>query len=108
MQFELAANLSFIIKTTGEILAAMPDDDEFSPQQIRDYVAGPPEVLCRTRDGFVLFHNCEGQSKGLPLNPLASSLYREHSRAPEQITGRVFLAHPDHIPQYWLKATRSH
>jgi len=56
-------NLSFIIQTNGEIVPAMPDDEEFSPQQIRDYVAGPPEVVCQTHDGFFLFHNKEGKRR---------------------------------------------
>jgi hypothetical protein len=47
-------NLSFIIKTSGEIVPAMPDDEEFSPQQIRDYVAGPPELFCDARQKFRL------------------------------------------------------
>lgn len=47
-----SGRLSFIIKAGGEIIPAMPDDEEFSPQQIRDFVAGPPELLGPTHDGF--------------------------------------------------------
>ena len=106
MQFDPATNLSFIIKTSGEILPAMPDDEEFSLQQIRDYVAVPPEVLCQTRDGYLLFHNREGNTLGLPVNPLASSVYSEYAPRPSDITGRVFLAHPDHIAPFWIRTRR--
>ena len=65
MTLDRSNNLSFIIKTTGEIIPAMPDDEQFSQSQLRDYVAGPPEVVCKTRDGFFLFHNKEGKARGL-------------------------------------------
>ena len=106
MQFDRASNLSFIIKTSGHVLASMPDEEEFSPRHIRDYVAGPPEVLCETRDGYLLFHNREGKAKGLPLNFLATSVYSKYSRQPGEVSGRVFLAHPDHVPAYWRRSMR--
>ena len=94
-------NLSFIIRTTGEIVPAMPDDEEFSPQQIRDYVAGTPEMVCRTHDGFFLFHNKEGRERGLPPNELATAMYMTPPRQEENLVGRVLVAHPDHIASYW-------
>ena len=94
-------NLSFIIKTTGEIVPAMPDDGEFSPQEIQDYVAGPPEVFCETSDGFFLFHNKEGRDRGLPPNELANAMYLKPPRTPGSLVGRVFVAHPAHIAAYW-------
>ena len=94
-------NLSFIIKTTGEIVPAMPDDEEFSPQQIRDYVAGTPELFCQTHDGFYLFHNKEGKAQGLPPNELASAMYLRSPRQPGSLVGKVFVAHPAHIAAYW-------
>ena len=94
-------NLSFIIKTSGEIVPAMPDDEEFSPQQIRDYVAGPPEVFCQTHDGFFLFHNKEGRELGLPPNELAAAMYLKPPRAEGSLVGKVFVAHPAHIAAYW-------
>ncbi|MGC1500701.1 MAG: hypothetical protein WA800_11915 [Terriglobales bacterium] len=94
--------LSFIIKTSGEIVPAMPDDEESSPQQIRDYVAGPPEVFCQTHDGFFLFHNKEeGQQRGLPPNELAEAMYLEPPRRTGSLVGKVFVAHPAHIAAYW-------
>jgi hypothetical protein len=94
-------NLSFIIKTTGEIVPAMPDDEEFSPSQLRDYVAGPPEVVCKTHDGFFLFHNKEGKARGLPVNELATAMYLSGKQKKEGVVGRVLVAHPDHIPAFW-------
>jgi len=94
-------NLSFIIQTNGEIVPAMPDDEKFSPQQIRDYVAGPPEVVCQTHDGFFLFHNKEGKQRGLPANELATAMYLTPRRQAESVVGSVFVAHPDHIASYW-------
>ena len=100
MDFSRSGNLSFIIKAS---IPAMPDDEEFSLQQIRDYVAGPPEVVCETHDGFILFHNQEGKAKGLPTNELATSMYVRSLHQNATVTGRVFLAHPDHIASYWKK-----
>ena len=94
-------NLSFIIKTSGEIVPAMPDDEEFSPQQIRDYVAGPPELFCETHDGFFLFHNKEGRERGLPPNELAAAMYLKPPRVAGSLVGKVFVAHPAHIAAYW-------
>jgi len=94
-------NLSFIIKTSGEIVPAMPDDEEFSPQQIRDYVAGPPELFCETHDGFFLFHNKEGKERGLPPNELAAAMYLKPPRTEGSLVGKVFVAHPAHIAAYW-------
>jgi hypothetical protein len=96
-------NLSFMIKRMAKIVPTMPDDEEFSFQQFRDYVAGPPEVVCQTHDGFILFHNKEGEAKGLPRNELATSMYLDASRQGGCVAGRVFLAHPDHIAPYWRK-----
>jgi len=98
-----AKNLSFIIKTSGEIVPATPDGNEFSPEQIRDYVAGPPELLCQTHDGFFLFHNKQGKAHGLPANSLATSMYQRSIRRPDSLMGIVFVAHPDHIAAYLKK-----
>jgi len=103
MKFSLSDNLSFMIKTDGTVIAAMPDDEEFSPQQLRDYVAGPPEVVCVTADGFVLFHNKEGKAQGLEPNDVATSVVSSIPQA-ENVVGRAFLAHPDHIAPHWKKA----
>jgi hypothetical protein len=94
-------NLSFIIKTSGEIVPAMPDDEEFSPQQIRDYVAGPPELFCQTHDGFYLFHNKEAKARGLPPNELATAMYLRWPQPKGSLAGKVFVAHPTHIAAYW-------
>lgn len=106
MPCECASFLSFILKPTGEVLAAMPDDEEFSLQQLRDYVAGPPEVLCETADGYLLFHNRNGKPT-LPVNPLASSIYAEYAPYSPNVTGRAFLAHPDHVAIFWRRTLRS-
>ena len=34
VQLDLQNNLSYIIRTDGEFVPAMPDDDQFSPEQI--------------------------------------------------------------------------
>lgn len=99
-------SFSYIIRITGEVVRAMPDDEEFSVQQIRDYVAGSPEVICETCDGFLLFHNRDANSEGLPVNALATSLYTKYTRRPCAVSGRVFLAHPDHVPAYWRRTLR--
>jgi len=93
--------LSFIIKTSGEIIPAMPDDEEFSPQQIRDYVAGPPELFCETHDGFYLFHNKEGKARGLLPNELATAMYLRPQKEADGLVGKIFVAHPAHIAAYW-------
>jgi len=98
-----ATNLSFVIKTSGEIVPITPVGNEFSPEQIREYVAGPPELFCRTHDGFFLFHNKEGKVRGLPRNGFATAMYLMPTRRNEVLLGIVFVAHPDHIAAY-LKA----
>jgi hypothetical protein len=97
------SDLSFIIEASGEILLTIPEGNEFSPQQIRDYVAGPPELFCRTHDGFFLFHNKEGKTRGLPKNRLATAMYLKPRQEEGYLVGRIFVAHPDHIAAY-LKA----
>jgi hypothetical protein len=104
MAFDRKNFLSFIIKTTGEVIPAMPDEEEFSIQQIRDHVAGRPEVICETCDGFLLFRNRDASIEGLPVNPLATSVYAKYAQRPCPVSGRVFLAHPDHVPLYWRRA----
>ena len=95
--------LSFIIKIDGEVVPAMPDEEEFSVEQIRDHVAGSPEVLCETCDGFLLFRNRNANTEGLPVNSLATSVYTKYARRPCAVSGRVFLAHPAHVPPYWRR-----
>jgi len=107
MDFMQSDRLSYIISPSGQIVSAMPDDDEFSLQEIRDYVAGPPEVACETSDGFVMFRNREGREWGLASNRVAGIIARlaQHSGS---ILGRVFLAHPDHVPSHWKKTQATH
>jgi hypothetical protein len=81
----------------------MPHEGEFSVQQIRDYVAGHPEVICETCDGFLVFRNRDASTKGLAVNPLATSVYVKYTPRPCPVNGRVFLAHPDHVPSYWRR-----
>jgi hypothetical protein len=109
MRLDLSDSLSYMIKTDGECVAFMPNDEEFSISQLRDAVAGPPEVVFFTPHGYALFHNRDAKLKGLPVNEVATSLCREDSVAEcEKIFGRVFLAHPRHIPAFWGKTnTRS-
>ena len=103
MTFDRKEFLSFIIRANGEVIPAMPDDEEFSVQQIRDYVAGRPEVICETREGFLLFRDQDGNAKGLPVNHLATSIYAENSSESSPVTGRVFVAHPEHVAPYWRR-----
>ena len=103
MAFDRKNFFSFIINPGGEGIPAMPHEEEFSVQQIRDHIAGDPEVICETCDGFLLFRNRDATSGGLPLNPLATSVYNKYARRPCRVYGSAFLAHPDHIPAYWRK-----
>jgi hypothetical protein len=104
MHLNLHDNLSYIIRSDGEFVPAMPDDGEFSIQEIRDYVAGPPEVLCFTPDGYALFHNRDAKLKGLALNGAATSLQVGASGTCDSVLGRAFLAHPAHIPAFWKQS----
>lgn len=83
--------LSFLIKPSGEVVPAMPHEEEFSAQQIWDQVAGYPELICETCDGFLLFRDRDASAKGLPFNPLATSVYMKYARRPSPVNGRVFL-----------------
>lgn len=107
MTFGRSKFFSFIVKTTGEVIAAMPDEEEFSVQQIRDHVAGPPEVICETREGFLLFRNRDANALGLEVNPVATSVYSETSGEPSPVNGRVFVAHPQHVAAYWRRAMKA-
>ena len=95
-------NLSFIIRTDGEIVPAVPDGEEFSPEQICRYVAGPPELVCRTHDGFLLFHNKEAKARGLEPNGLATAMYLRRRQAGE-LAGCVFVTNQEHIPASWKR-----
>lgn len=103
MRFNRKNFFSFIIKTSGEVIPAMPDEEEFSIQQIRDHVAGRPEVICETREGFLLFRNRDASTDGFHVNALATAVYAEYSGEPSPVIGRVFVAHPDHIPPFWRR-----
>jgi len=94
--------LSFIIQTDGEIVPVVPDGEEFSPEQICLYVAGPAELFCRTHDGFLLFHNKEAKVRGLQTNDLATAMYLRRTRAGE-LAGCVFVTHPEHVPAAWKR-----
>jgi len=95
--------LSFIIKPSGQVVPAMPHEEEFSVQQIRDQVAGYAEPICETSDGFILFRDRDASTKGLPLNPLATSVYVKNAQRPGDVNGVAFLAHPDHVATYWRR-----
>jgi hypothetical protein len=103
VRFDPKNFFSFIIKASGEIIPAMPDEEEFSIQQIRDHVAGRPEVLCETREGFLLFRSRDASTRGFQVNALATSVYAEHSGESSPVTGRVFVAHPEHVPSFWRR-----
>ena len=95
--------LSFLIKPSGQVVAAMPHEEEFSVQQIRDHVAGYAEPICETCQGFLLFRDRDASTKGLPLNPLATSMSNKYARRPFMVMGPAFLAHPDHVAPYWRR-----
>jgi hypothetical protein len=101
--FERKNFFSFIIKPSGEVVPAMPDEEEFSIQQIRDHVAGRPEVICETREGFLLFRNRDARADGFHVNAVATAVYTEYSGELSPVIGRVFLAHPDHVPPFWRR-----
>jgi hypothetical protein len=92
-----------MIRTNGEIVPTMPDDEEFSAQQIRDYVAGTPEVVGETQDGFIVFQSAEAKDHGLPVNELATGMCANPPEAACVLLGRVLLAHPDHVAPYWRR-----
>lgn len=92
--------LSFIIEASGQIVPVLPDGNEFSPRHMHEYLAGPPELLCLTHNGFFLFRNKEAQAHGLPVNELATAMYLKPSQTLDHLVGRVFVAHPDHIAAY--------
>jgi hypothetical protein len=100
VQLDLQNNLSYIIRTDGEFVPAMPDDDQFSPEQITDHVGGPPEVVCFTPEGYALFRNRDAKSSALPRNDAATLLQQSVSGS-DDILGRALLAHPNHIPAFW-------
>jgi len=106
MDFGADDKLSYMIRVSGEVVPAMPDDGEFPLQEIRDYVAGTPEVACETADGFLLFRNKHGAASGLAHNGFATFLYRKASRQKGSVFGRVFLAHPAHVAPYWKAGKR--
>ena len=91
----------------NEVIPAMPVEEEFSIQQIRDHVAGRPEVICETREGFLLFRNRDASADGFHVNPLATAVYPEYSGEPSPVIGRVFVAHPDHVPPFWAEQSRA-
>ena len=93
--------LSFMIRTNGDIVPTMPDDEEFSIEQIKAYVAGTPEVVGRTPEGYILFQSKENHEQGLPLNLFAASMYQPLAEGGGGLFGRIFLAHPGHIAPYW-------
>lgn len=103
MNVDRKSFLSFVIKPNGEVVSAMPHEEEFSAQQIRDHVNGHPELICETYEGFLLFRNRDANTKGLPFNALATSVYLKYAQRPCQVNGRVFLANPDHVPSYWRR-----
>ena len=52
MAFDTGKFSSLMTRTNGEIVPTMPDDEEFSANQIGAYVAGTPEMVGETHDGF--------------------------------------------------------
>jgi len=68
MRLHLADFRSYMIRTNGECIAFMPAEEEFSIQQLRDAVAGTPEPVCFTADGYALFRDRDGEAKELSVN----------------------------------------
>ena len=102
MTMNLSDYLSYLVKSDGQWVAFMPDEEEFSSRQIGDVVHGIPDLVCFTKDGYALFRNQDGEGLGLPSNPEATALWREASGGwLGGIFGRAFLAHPRHIPAAW-------
>jgi hypothetical protein len=99
--------LSFIIRINGEIVPTMPNNEEFSLQQIRDYVAGTPEVVGRTPEGYIVFQSKENHQHGYPPNEFAASMYCSVADRAGGLFGRIFLAHPGHIAPYWIRTIAS-
>ena len=103
MIFDRENFLSFIIRPTGEVIAAMPHEEEFSVQQIREHVVGHPEVICETCEGFLLFCNRDANTAELPVNSLATSVCAKYRGGPCAVKGHVFAAHPKHVAPYWRR-----
>jgi hypothetical protein len=98
MKRNLEDKLSYFIKPDGSILPVMPDQDPtFNTRELHDFIGEKIELACYTRDGYALFRNQEGASKGLPFNETATSLCREEKGADEIVAGNALLAHPEHI-----------
>ena len=95
--------LSFLIKPSGEVVPALPHEEEFSVQQIRDQVSGCAELICETSEGFLPFRDRDASNKGLPLNPLATSIYSKDAERSGDVNGLAFLANPDHVAAYWRR-----
>ena len=98
MQRNLDDKLSYFLKSDGSVLPVMPDQDPtFNTRELHDFIGDKIELVCYTRDGYALFRNQEGQSKGLPFNQTATSLFREEKGGNEIVAGNALLAHPEHI-----------
>jgi len=98
MQRNLEDKLSYFIKADGSVLPVMPDQDPtFNTRELHDFIGEKIELACYTPDGYALFRNQEGPSKGLPINETATLLCREEKDSQEIVAGNALLAHPDHV-----------
>jgi len=41
------------------------------------------------------------------MSTLATAVYPEYSGEPSPVIGRVFVAHPDHVPPFWAEQSRA-
>ena len=98
MKRNLNEKLSYFIKADGSILPVMPDQDPtFNTRELHDFIGEKIELICYTSDGYALFRNQEGHSKGLPINETATALLRDEKGGNEVVAGNALLAHPEHI-----------
>lgn len=84
------------------MLAFVPEQEEFSIRHLHEAVAGIPELVCFSADGYTLFRSTHAKGSQLPANKTATEIWRQADPDRTQtICGRAFLAHPSHIPTYW-------
>ncbi len=86
--------LAKLIRSDGTIEAVVPKNGkDFSLEELRTFVAGCIEIIHPPSDeGAILVVNEEGRLQGLPLNKVASAVYRN-----DFIVGDALLCHTSQV-----------
>ena len=86
--------MALIIKTTGERLESHPRDGKhYQLDELQAIVGGYIEMV-RLESGQLMFLNEEGKLKGLPINPLATTLYNNPN---DVIVGDVLVCNSGQV-----------